>query len=100
MYYAPTVNLTVLVVLSAITSDHGSLTKNTMRKTLQFLDYMATHPDVILTFKRSSMALNVHSNRSYLCEPTVRSRTGGQFFLLNSDADPKDNGAVLNIANF
>jgi hypothetical protein len=98
LYYARAVDSTMLVALSAIASDQASPTKNTMRKCLQFLDYVATHPDAILTFKRSNMVLNVHSDASYLCEPKARSRAGGHFFLSNNDADPKDNGAVLNIA--
>jgi hypothetical protein len=63
----------------------------------QFLDYAATHPDAILTYKRSNMVLVVHSNASYLSKPKARSRAGGHFFLSSDEADPIDNRAVLNI---
>jgi hypothetical protein len=64
----------------------------------QFLDYAATHPDAILTHKRSDMVLMVHSDASYLSEPKARSRAGGHFFLSSDVADPIYNRAVLNIA--
>jgi len=98
LYYARAVDSTMLVALSAIASDQAAPTENTMRKTLQFLDYVATHPDAILTYSKSSMVLNVHSDASYLCEPKAKSRAGGHFFLSNDDDDPANNGAVLNIA--
>jgi hypothetical protein len=59
---------------------------------------VATHPDAILAYSVSSMVLSVHSDASYLCEPKAKSKLGGQFFMCNNDADPGDNGAVLNIS--
>jgi hypothetical protein len=64
----------------------------------QFLNYAATHPDAILTYKRSDMVLMVHSDASYLSKPKARSHAGGHFFLSSDEADPIDNGVVLNIA--
>ena len=69
-----------------------------MRKTLKFLDYVATHPDAVLTFEKSDMILNVHSDASYLTEPKARSRAGGHFFMSNKGPNPPNNGAVTNIA--
>ena len=62
LYYVRVVDATMLVALSSIASDQAAPTENTMRNTLQFLDYMATHPDAIPTYRESSMVLNVHSN--------------------------------------
>ena len=45
------------------------------------LDYVATHPDAILTYEKSDMVLAVHSDASYLSEPHAKSRAGGHFFL-------------------
>jgi hypothetical protein len=98
LYYSRTVDATMLVALSAIASDQADPAKETMRKTLRFLDYVATHPDAILTYNRSSMVLNVHSDASYLCKPKAKSRAGVHFFMSNNDADPGNNGAVFNIA--
>ena len=70
-----------------------------MKKTMQFLDYVASHPDAILTYSESNMVLNVHSDASYLSKPKAKSRAGGHFFMSNNEKDPADNGAVLNIAH-
>ena len=88
----------MLVALSAIASEQAAPTKQTMVKTKKFLDYVASHPDAILTYSSSNMVLNVHSDVSYLTEPKARSRAGGHFFLSDNSKDPTDNRAVLNIA--
>ena len=99
LYYARAVDSTMLVALSTIAAQQSDPTEETMRRTLKFLDYAATHPDAILTFNASSMVLNVHSDASYLTEPKARSRSGGHFFMSEDNQDPKNNGAVLNLAN-
>jgi hypothetical protein len=43
----------------------------------QFLDYAATYPNAIITYKASDMILAIHSDTSYLSEPKARSRAGG-----------------------
>ena len=98
LYYARVVNAIIMVALSAIASEKAALTKNTMKKTKQFLNYVALHPDRVLTFSASNMVLNVHSDASYLTEPKARSQAGGHFFLSDNSKDPTDNGAVLNVA--
>ena len=79
--YARAVDSTMLVALSTIAAQHSDPTEETMRKTLKFLDYAATHPDAILTFNASNMVLNVQSDASYLTKPKARSRSGGHFFM-------------------
>ena len=98
LYYARAVDSTMLVALSTIASQQANPTEETMRKTLQFLDYVATHPDAILTYSASNMVLNVHSDASYLIEPKARSRAGGHFYMSSNSTHSEDNGAVLNIA--
>ena len=88
----------MLVALSAIASQQADPTQYTMNKTLQFLDYVATHPDAILTFHASNMTLNVHSDASYLTEPKARSRAGGHFYMSDNSKCPPNNGAFHNIA--
>jgi len=44
------------------------------------IDYAATNPNAILTYKKSDMVLAIHSNASYLSEPAAQSRVGGHFF--------------------
>ena len=98
LYYARAVDSTMLVALSAIAAQQSSPTEETMRKTLKILDYVATHPDAILTYEKSDMVPNVHSDASYLTKSKARSRAGGHFFMSQDVLNAKNNGAVLNIA--
>lgn len=50
LFYARAVDSTMLTPLSAIAMDQASPTQNTLTKVRKFLDYAATHPDVILTY--------------------------------------------------
>ena len=88
----------MMVVSSAIASKQAAPTQETMEKVKLFLDYVATHPDAVLTFKKSNMVLAVHSDASYLTEPKARSRAGGHFFMSDDSPNPENNGAVMNIA--
>ena len=88
----------MLMPLSAIASEQAEPTEGTLIKIQQFLDYAATHPDAVLTFKASDMILAVHSDASYLNESKARSRVGGHFFMTNNTEQLPNNGAVLNIA--
>ena len=68
-----------------------------MRLTKQFLDYMSTMEEAILTFHASDMVLAIHSDASYLSEPNTQSRVGGHMFMAGKENIPCNNGAVLNI---
>ena len=98
LYYAHPVDPTILIALSAITSEQESPTRATIKKVDQFLDYAASQEQSILTYEASDMVLAVHSNASYLSESKARSRAGGHFFMSKDDSFPPTNGAVLNIA--
>jgi hypothetical protein len=93
------VDSTLLCPISAIASQSSKPTEDTMRYTLQLLDYLATQEDAVLSYHASDMVLAVHSDASYLSEPEARSRAGGHFFLSNDTTIPPNNGAVLNIAH-
>jgi hypothetical protein len=67
-----------------------------MELTKILLDYVATHPDAILTYEKSNMVLAVHSDASYLSEAGARSRAGGHFFMSSDTEDPPNNGAIIN----
>jgi hypothetical protein len=64
-----------------------------MKQTRHLLDYVATHPNAILSYAKSNMILSIHSNASYHNKPKTQSHTSGHFFL--SD-DAPNNGAILN----
>jgi hypothetical protein len=62
------------------------------------LDYVATNPDTILTYKRSNRVLAIHRDASYLSKSLARSWVGGHFFCSSNIDDPPSNGAVLNLS--
>jgi hypothetical protein len=80
LYYARTVNLTVLLALSTIASEQAKGTESTMKKCKQLLGYLATHPNATVRFHASNMILNVHSDTSYLSEANTHSQACGHFF--------------------
>jgi hypothetical protein len=99
LYYGRAVDSTVLVALSSIASAQATPTTQTMKLTKFLLDYVATHPDAILTYEKSNMVLAVHSDASYLREIGARSRAGGHFFMSSDVDDPPNNGAIINTSN-
>lgn len=86
----------MLAALSAIASDQAAPTEKTTGKIL-FLYYVASHPDLVLTYNKINMALAVCSTASYQTERKTRSRVGGHFFSATKDTD-ENNGAIPNIA--
>ena len=98
LYYARAVDPTMLVTLSALASAQANPTEETMEKCKTFLNYAATHPDAIVTYRASNMILSIHSDASYLTEPQARSRVGGHYVMSKDVPIPPNNGAVLNIA--
>ena len=88
----------MLVPLSALASEQSKPTESTMKKYKQFLDYAASQPDAIITYRAIDMVLVIHSNALYLNEPKARSHAGGHFFMSKSEEFPSNNGAVLNVA--
>ena len=96
LYYGRAVDATILVALSALTSAQSTPAEDTMQRMHHLLDYIATHPDAIVSYAKSNMILGVHSNVSYLNKPKARSCTGGHFFLSDGTDDAPHNGAILN----
>jgi hypothetical protein len=75
LYYACTVNPTILMALSAIASQQTAPTEDTCNCVNQFLNYMATHPDAKIRYSASNMILNVHSDALHLSAPNACSCT-------------------------
>jgi hypothetical protein len=98
LYYGRAVNSTILVGLSSLAAAQAKPTKQTLSLVKWLLDYIATNPDTILTYKKSNRVLAVHSDASYLSEPSARSRVGGHFFCSADVDNLPNNGAILNIS--
>ena len=68
LYYARSVDPTMLTALGSITDQQANPTEQTMQKSNQLLDYAASHPDAVLTYQASEMDLAGHSNALYLSQ--------------------------------
>ncbi len=64
--YGQAVDATILIALSYLTSAQSTPTKDTMQQTHHHLDYVATHPNAILSYAKSNMILSVYINASYI----------------------------------
>ncbi len=97
LYYARCVNSTMLTALGSLATQQANPTQNTKKLVFQLLDYVATHPNAIITYQASSMVLTCHSDASYLLKTNACSRAGGHFYMSNDEAIPSNNGAILTI---
>ena len=100
LYYARSVDLTVLVALFAIATNQVKATKKTLRNVHQVLDYLVTNIDAMIILNASYMLLNIHSDASYLYANNVKRRSPGHLFL---GSVPKEvetitlNGAIFTL---
>ena len=97
-FIARAIDSTMLTALNGIAVDQAAPTEETMRRMKQFLDYAASQEEPVLTFRASDMILAGHSDAGYLNERRARSRVGGHWFCSENTNIPRDNGAILNIA--
>lgn len=70
-----------------------------MTQTKQFLDYLATQEEAVLTYNASKMMHRVHSDASYLSKHKARHQASGHFSLSTITTNPHNNGAILNISH-
>ena len=66
LYYARSVNTTILTVLISIATQQANPTDNTIQKVKQFLDYDTTHPNAIVSYHASDMVPAGHRYAYYL----------------------------------
>jgi hypothetical protein len=74
LYYARTVDMTVLMALSSIAVEQTRATTQTMGRCIQLLDYLASNSEAKIRYYASDMVMNIHSDASYLSETKARSR--------------------------
>jgi hypothetical protein len=105
LYYARTIDSTMLVCLGTLAAAQTKGTAATTQACTQLLNYAATHPDAVIHYTASDMILKLHSDASYLSEPEARSRVGGFHYLGNNQpiiaGDPPEppNGAILVVSS-
>ena len=88
----------MLPALGSIASQKANPTKQTMQRVKQLLDYAATHPNAIITYRASDMVLARHSDASYLSKANSQSISGGHFFMTDKFASTYINGDVITIS--
>ena len=69
LFYARSVDSTLLVGLNTIAIKQTSATENTLKRTEELLDYAARHPDAKIRYRASDMILQIHTDAYYLSEP-------------------------------
>jgi hypothetical protein len=98
LWYGRGVDGTILTPLSAIAAKQSQPTVNTINRSQQIMDYLATQEPAVLTYRKSDMVLAVHSDASYLNEEEARRRAGGHHFSSEDVPLPPNNGAIHNVA--
>jgi hypothetical protein len=73
LYYARSVNPTLIIPLSTIASPLSTATSTTMDAVKHLLDYCSTKPHATIRYFASDMQLKIHSDASYLSEPKTKS---------------------------
>ena len=98
MYYARTIDDTMMHALNMLATQVTSGTQRTTQVIQHFLNYCASNQEATKLYKASDMILKVHSDAAYLIKPEARSRAGG-FFYLGNDNSQTINGSILALAN-
>ena len=84
LYYALSVDCTLLVALGDLSAVQTNAMDETLEKIMWLLNYCATHLNAEITYVASDMFLHAHSDTSYLSVPKARSRAGGHFFSVKT----------------
>jgi hypothetical protein len=100
LYYARSVDPTVLMPQNDIATEQTKATEKTQAATNQLLYYLMTHSDSTIRYHASDMILHIHSDASYLSVSNARSHLGGLFFCGNKPPQEDTlNGSILNVAS-
>ena len=81
LYYARTVDPTILTAVHELGSVQARPTLNDMKKLERLLQYVSSHQNHGLRFHASCMQLQIQSDASYLSRTKARSVAGGMHYL-------------------
>ena len=81
LYYARTVDPSILTAIHELGSVQSKPTIQDMRKVDRVLQYVSTHQNGATRFYASTMQHQVQSDASFLCRPKARSVLGGYHYL-------------------
>jgi hypothetical protein len=85
LYYARTVDPSILTVLHELGSIQAKPSTNDLKKMERLLQYVSSHQNHGIRFHASSMQLQIQSDASYLCRPRAKSVLGGFHYLGSGD---------------
>jgi hypothetical protein len=85
LYYARTVDPSILTVVHELGSVQSKPTLNDLKKMERLLQYISSHQNQGIRFHASTMQLQIQSDASYLCRPKARSVLGGLHYLGTTD---------------
>jgi hypothetical protein len=100
LYYARSVDPTLIMPINVLASEQSNTTEVTAEKVIKLLNCCNTHPETKIRYHASDMILHIHSDASYLLENEAKSRAGGFFYMGNTSKNDKKftNGAILIIS--
>jgi hypothetical protein len=100
LYYARTVDTTLIMPINVLASEQSRATAVTAVKVIKLINYCNTHPETKIRYHASGMILHIHSDASYLSEKEAKSRAGGFFYMVSSTNTYKKltNGEILIIS--
>jgi hypothetical protein len=81
LYYARTVDPSILTAVHELGSVQAQPTIQDMQKVERLLQYISTHQNGATRYYASTMQLQVQTDASYLCRPKARSVMGGFHYL-------------------
>jgi hypothetical protein len=100
LYYAQSVDPTLIMPINVLASEQSNATAFTADKVIKLLNYCNTHPETKIRYHASDMILHIHSDASYISENESKSRAGRFFYIGNNNKTDKKltNGAILIIS--
>ena len=90
LYYAISIDNTILPALSNVSSEQSKATTNTAKQVAKLLNYLALNPQAEIQYRASGMQLAIHSDASHLSVAQSRSRASGVHFLTEGPPDPEN----------
>ena len=90
LYYAISIDNTILPDLGKISSEQSKATTNTAKQVAKLLNYLASNPQAEIQYRSSGMKLAIHSDASYISVAQSRSRASGVHFLTESPPEPNN----------
>ena len=90
LYYAISIDNTILPALCDISSERSKATTNTAKQVAKVLNYLTSNPQAEIQYIASGMQLAIHSDVPYLVVSQARSRSSGVHFLTEGPSEPEN----------